>query len=91
MKRDRELPGWVTAVSCGVIGVVGASAWGMRMEYARGEREWTELFQWGALPFGLPLGLVLGAVAYFAVAIAQVILHKRRTTGDRRPETEDKP
>jgi hypothetical protein len=74
MKQQKGPRGCVTPIICGVIGVVVASAFGMRMEYVRGEREWSEIFQWGALSFGLPLGFVLGAVLYAAVCATQFIV-----------------
>lgn len=77
-------PGCLGVVVCGVIGVVIGSAFGMRLEYARGEREWSEIVQWGALSFGLPLGLVLGATFYGVVAFVWFILSTR-------PATRDKP
>ena len=55
----------VTVVTVAIVTLTIAIAVGMRMEYARGEREFSELVQWGALPFiilGSPIALWLGLV-----------------------------
>jgi hypothetical protein len=56
--------------------LVIAAAIGMRAEYARGEREWFELFQWGAGPY-----VTLALPLLLAVAIALWRLRSARKRG----------
>ena len=54
---------------------------GMRREYAAGERDWSEIVQWGMLPvvFYLPLVLLIGLCA--ALVVGLVGIHLRSGLG----------
>lgn len=79
--RGRILVSFAIVFACVAITVAILALFGMRREYAAGERDWSEIVQWGMLPvvFYLPLVLLIGLCA--ALVVGLVGIHLRSGLG----------